>query len=215
VARVKIRPTQADKKIARSVARHTDIPVERAAGALTFGADEHLLIAAAAVGWLLTRNSREPLRRLTTHLLACSLSSAVLPHLLKLFFEQERPDRRTVRGHLRGVPVSGKAGDAFPSGHALHVGALASAATLLRPAIRNAVWAAGALLVGTRIVLLAHWLSDVLAGLALGIILERVLRMIARPMPASIAGSGRKAASNHRFGPDHASAKEDGPLPGA
>jgi undecaprenyl-diphosphatase len=60
----------------------------------------------------------------------------------------------------------------------MHVGALASAATELPPARRNVVWAIGAVLVSTRIVLLAHWTSDVLAGLALGAVLERGLRFL-------------------------------------
>jgi membrane-associated phospholipid phosphatase len=156
MALITVRPTQLDNDIARGIARHTDIPIERAAKVLTWGADEHLLIAAATVGWLLTRKSEEPLRRLSTHLLMCSLSTAVLPHILKTFIDQERPDRRTIRGHWRSVPFSGKSEDAFPSGHALHVGALASAATLMPPKARNLVWASGALLVATRVVLLAH-----------------------------------------------------------
>jgi hypothetical protein len=47
---------------------------------------------------------------------------------LETAFGQTRPDRRTVIGHARGIPFSGKREDAFPSGHALHMGALASAA---------------------------------------------------------------------------------------
>ena len=81
-----------------------------------------------------------------------------------------------VRAHLHGVPFSGKPLDAFPSGHAIHVGALASAATVLPPAKRNLVWSIGAGLVLTRIVLLAHWTSDVIAGLAIGAAVERLLR---------------------------------------
>ena len=81
-----------------------------------------------------------------------------------------------VRGHLHGVPISGKPLDAFPSGHAIHVGALASAATVLPPAKRNMAWSIGAGLVLTRIVLLAHWTSDVAAGLAIGAAVERLLR---------------------------------------
>jgi undecaprenyl-diphosphatase len=96
--------------------------------------------------------------------------------VLKTLFDQQRPDRLTVRGHLHGVPVSGKRLDAFPSGHAMHVGALASAATLLPRGKRNLVWALGAGLVLTRVVLLAHWASDVVAGLALGGLTERLLR---------------------------------------
>jgi undecaprenyl-diphosphatase len=74
------------------------------------------------------------------------------------------------------VPFSGKPLDAFPSGHAIHVGALASAATVLPPAKRNLVWSIGTGLVLTRIVLLAHWTSDVIAGLAIGAVVERLLR---------------------------------------
>ena len=183
MALITVWPTQLDKDIARGIARHADVPIERAAEVLTWGADEHLLIAAAMVGWLVTRKSEEPLRRLSTHFLLCSLSSAVLPHILKALIDQERPDRLTVSGHWRGVPFSGKSEDAFPSGHALHVGALASAATLLPPKIRNLFWAAGALLVGTRVILLAHWFTDVLAGLGLGVIVERLLRRMTKPMP--------------------------------
>jgi len=190
MALITVWPTQLDKDIARGIARHADVPIERAAEVLTWGADEHLLIAAAMVGWLVTRKSEEPLRRLSTHFLLCSLSSAVLPHILKALIDQERPDRLTVSGHWRGVPFSGKSEDAFPSGHALHVGALASAATLLPPKIRNLVWAAGALLVGTRVVLLAHWFTDVLAGLGLGVIVERLLRRMTKPMPIH-GGPGR------------------------
>jgi membrane-associated phospholipid phosphatase len=190
MALITVWPTQLDKDIARGIARHADVPIERAAEVLTWGADEHLLIAAAMVGWLVTRKSEEPLRRLSTHFLLCSLSSAVLPHILKALIDQERPDRLTVSGHWRGVPFSGKSEDAFPSGHALHVGALASAATLLPPKIRNLFWAAGALLVGTRVILLAHWFTDVLAGLGLGVIVERLLRRMTKPMPIH-GGPGR------------------------
>ena len=190
MALITVRPTRLDKDIARGIARHADVPIERAAEVLTWGADEHLLIAAAMVGWLVTRKSEEPLRRLSTHFLLCSLSSAVLPHILKALIDQERPDRLTVSGHWRGVPFSGKSEDAFPSGHALHVGALASAATLLPPKIRNLFWAAGALLVGTRVILLAHWFTDVLAGLGLGVIVERLLRRMTKPMPIH-GGPGR------------------------
>ena len=128
-----VRPTRLDEEVAGAVAAHADPRVERVAQAVTWGADEHVLIAAAAAGWLLTRGSGEPTRRLGTHILVCTLATALVPHILKSFVDQKRPDRLTVHGHLRGIPYSGKPNDAFPSGHALHVGALASAATLLPP----------------------------------------------------------------------------------
>jgi membrane-associated phospholipid phosphatase len=178
-----VRPTRLDERIAREVATHTDRPVECVAGAVTWGADEHVLLAFAALGWALTRNGSERERRLGTHFLACSLTTAVLPHIMKKFIDQERPDRLTIKGHLRGIPLSGKSEDAFPSGHALHVGAIASAATLLPLKYRNAIWGTGAVLVTTRVVLLAHWFTDVVAGLALGIGVERGMRLITRPTP--------------------------------
>jgi membrane-associated phospholipid phosphatase len=49
---------------------------------------------------------------------------------------------------------------------------------VLPPAQRNAVWAVGGGLVVTRIVLLAHWTSDVVAGLAVGAVIERLLRFL-------------------------------------
>ena len=182
MATLTVRPTDIDVQIAREVAAHTDRRAERVAGALTWGADEHVLLALAAVGWLCTRGLGSDGRRLGTHFLACSLASALLPHMIKALIDQERPDRLTIRGHLRGVPLSGRAKDAFPSGHALHVGAIASAATLLAPKYRNAIWTGGAILVTTRLVLLAHWFTDVLAGLALGVGLERAIRFATKPL---------------------------------
>jgi hypothetical protein len=35
-----------------------------------------------------------------------TLVASALPHLLKTAFDQKRPDRNTVRGHWRGVPLS-------------------------------------------------------------------------------------------------------------
>lgn len=109
----------------------------------------------------------------------CSSRSLLpfLPHLMKSLFDQRRPDRVMMLSHLRGVPFSGKRDDAFPSGHALHMGALASGAGSLPARSRRAIRALAIGLSLTRIVVLAHWASDVLAGFALGAILERFMRL--------------------------------------
>jgi undecaprenyl-diphosphatase len=190
MALITVRPTALDEKVAGAIADYTDRRVERGAGVLTWGADEHVLIAAAVAGWLFARNSEQPIRRLATHVLVCTLSTALLPHVLKSFVKQERPDRRTIRGHWRGIPFTGKPLDAFPSGHAVHVGALVSAATLLPPRMRNLAWAIGTVLVATRVVLLAHWFTDVLAGLGLGVTVERATRLLTQPVPIK---GGRRA----------------------
>jgi membrane-associated phospholipid phosphatase len=174
---ITVHPTQADLAVARFIARNTGPAPEEVSRVVTWGADEHILLGLAAAWWLLCRGAPTPERRASDHVLLTTVAASVLPHLLKSVFNQVRPDRCTVRGHLHGIPLSGNARDAFPSGHAIHVGALASAATELPLRQRNIAWGTGAGLVLTRIVLLAHWTSDVVAGLVIGATLERALRL--------------------------------------
>jgi membrane-associated phospholipid phosphatase len=176
MAAVTVRPTSIDIEIANAIAAHTDVPAEHTAEAFTWGADEHVLTALAAAWWLYSRNQSRKQRNAADHVLITMLVASALPHFLKIIFDQRRPDRLTVRGHWRGVPISGNSMDAFPSGHALHVGALASAAAQAPKGFRNIIWLVGAGLVATRVVLLAHWTSDVITGLAIGSLTERFLR---------------------------------------
>ena len=178
MAVVTVRPTSADIAIANAIAAHTDPPAEQTAEALTWGADEHVLMALAVGWWVYSRGRRGRQRIAADHVLITTLVATALPHVLKAIFDQRRPDRLTVRGHWRGIPLSGNSMDAFPSGHALHIGALASAASELPRKQRNLVWLIGAGLVATRVLLLAHWTSDVLAGLAIGSLTERLLRRL-------------------------------------
>lgn len=172
----RIPPTRADIAIADTISQYTTPNTERAAQFVTFGADENLLLALAAGWWVFCRSKSPRARRNSNHIFLTAVVVSALPHLLKSIVDQQRPDRLTTIGHLHGVPFSGKPYDAFPSGHAMHVGALASAATVLPRAKRNVVWALSAGLALTRVVLLAHWASDVLAGLVLGALTERLLR---------------------------------------
>jgi undecaprenyl-diphosphatase len=159
------------------VARHTDRRAETVARGLTWGADEKVLLVLAVAGWIATRGKSEPLRRAGNHALLVTVAASLIPHAMKSVFDQTRPDRKTVLGHVHGVSFSGKRDDAFPSGHALHMGALASAAGALPPSPRRLIRAIAVALSLTRIVVLAHWASDVVAGFALGAVLERLLRL--------------------------------------
>jgi undecaprenyl-diphosphatase len=117
------------------------------------------------------------LQRVGNHALLVTVAASLLPHGLKSVFDQTRPDRITVLGHLHGVSLSGKRKDAFPSGHALHMGAMASAAGTLPPLPRRAIRTLAIGLSLTRIVVLAHWASDVVAGFTFGAVMERLLRL--------------------------------------
>ena len=176
MALFRIPPTRADIEIAEQVADHVGPQVEQFSKFLTWGADEHVVCALAVVWWLYCRRRSRQARTSSNHILLTTVAVSLLPHLLKSVFDQKRPDRVMIRSYRRGVPFSGKPDDAFPSGHAIHVGAMASAATVLPPAKRNMIWSIGAGLALTRIVLLAHWTSDVIAGLAIGAAVERLLR---------------------------------------
>ena len=175
---VTVTPTAADLAITRAIARHTTPPAEQISGVVTWGGGEHVLLVLAGAWWLWSRGKPTATQRDANHILLTTAVTAALPHVMKRFFNQERPDRLTVRGHLHGVPFSRKAKDAFPSGHAIHIGALASAATELPEAQRHAVWAIGSGVVITRVVLLAHWTSDVVVGLFIGAAVERLLRPV-------------------------------------
>ncbi|QPF82703.1 phosphatase PAP2 family protein [Bradyrhizobium genosp. L] len=174
---IKVRPTGADVAIARTIARDTAPAPEQIARALTWGADEKVLLVLAAAGWLASRGRSEELRCAGNHALLVTLAASLFPHALKILFDQTRPDRRTVVGHVHGISFSGKREDAFPSGHALHMGALASAAGALPAGPRRVIRALAVGLSLTRIAVLAHWASDVAAGFALGAVLERSLRL--------------------------------------
>ncbi len=171
-----VKPTTVDISIANAVAKHPSPVLEKLASVLTFAADERFLLALAVAGWIYSREKTSDIRRTWDHGLLVVTAASVLPHLLKRIFDQTRPDRLTIRGHLHGIPLSGKRQDAFPSGHALHMGALAALASSFPPKQRRAIWSATVGLSLSRIVLLAHWTSDVLVGFTLGTVLERVLR---------------------------------------
>jgi undecaprenyl-diphosphatase len=169
-----------DRRVAQLIARNRSRRFERPLQWLTLGADERLLLPAVSLYWLLSRDRGGAHARRANHILLTMVTTAILPHLMKGVVDQERPDRREIHGHRHGVPRSGKALDAFPSGHAVHMGALASALSRLVPRHRFLIWSLTTSLAMTRVVLLAHWLSDVAIGETLGIAIENLLHTFDR-----------------------------------
>lgn len=97
------------------------------------------------------------------NLLLAVAAALIMTQLLKGVFRRPRPTERR-------LPVATNK-YAFPSGHALRVGAVASTVALHYPSVTVAcaVWA---LLVAlSRVARTAHYLSDVLVGLLLGVAL--------------------------------------------
>src|SRR5438105_200745 len=85
-----VRPTKADVVVARAVARNTSPAPEQVARALTWGADEKVLLVLAAAGWFASRGRAEPLRCAGNHALLVTVAASLLPHGLKTLFDQTR-----------------------------------------------------------------------------------------------------------------------------
>ena len=110
MALFRVKPTLIDERLAKEIASKASPVPEEVAGGLSWGADEHLLLGCAAAVWIALTISRSPLRPASSHLLLIAAASAALPHGLKLVFDQVRPDRKTLRGHLHGIPSCSLAG---------------------------------------------------------------------------------------------------------
>ena len=120
---------------------------------------------AAGLYFLIRRRTWQPLA-----LLAAAVAGAIgLYHIVKPLAGRPRPPAAIWIGHYTGA--------AFPSGHATQSAAFYAMLALvlgagLSPRRRAVLWSAAALAVlligASRIYLAAHWLTDVLAGYALG-----------------------------------------------
>jgi undecaprenyl-diphosphatase len=141
-----------------------------------------VVLGAALLFWTYARLRRRNLAQPADHMLCRVALAGILPHLIKRFVDCERPDRVVVHSRRHGIPRSGQAWDSFPSGHALHLGAVAGCLTRFCPhRFRILVWPSIMALAATRIMLLAHYVSDVVVGLVLGVAIVRTaLRSVAK-----------------------------------
>ena len=189
-APISLPPSRADLAVAKACARHVTPGIERTLQTLTWAADEKVILTATAAFWAATRTARcqETTRRRADHMLAGAVIASALPHLFKLIVRRRRPDRTVVHGNRHRIPRSGRPWDSFPSGHALHVGALArDLHALSAPALRPLVWSALVGLAASRVLLLAHYPSDVIGGLAMGAAIDGAVATII-PSPKGEGG---------------------------
>ena len=175
-APIALPPTRADVAIAKTSRRMASPAFEETLQVITWLADEKVILGGTLLFWMYARwgGHRTDMKGPADHLLSCVVLAGMLPHLFKRLVARKRPDRTVVHGRRHGIPRSGNAWDSFPSGHALHLGAIASSVTSLLPKrFRPIVWPSLAVLAGSRIMLLAHYPSDVAAGLALGALIDK------------------------------------------
>jgi undecaprenyl-diphosphatase len=172
-------PTSIDRAIARTAARYTAPSIQKVARVATWAGDKHLLIGLAAAYWLWSRPQGFRRRVEADHLLITLAAASVIPTVLKSVTDQERPDRCMVGPERNGIQTSGNARDAFPSGHAVNMAAVASALGWIYPARKLPFWSLAAAVTSTRLAILAHWASDVVLGGILGAGLEAATRQVA------------------------------------
>ncbi len=134
-------------------------------------------VGLACVAWGFVRCNWRPLQFVIPTALAASLAT----NLMKLAIARPRPQPPIALRSFYGY--------SFPSGHATTAAALWGALAVaivwsgrLRARVAFGVWAVVALMVGTsRIVLGAHWLTDVAAGTAVGTGIVAAAVLIATP----------------------------------
>ena len=164
--------------MANAAAHYTNPLIQNCARAATWAADEHLLGAVTAAGWVLSRAGNRRHRAVANHLALTLAVAVIAPKIIKKVVDRTRPDRVVVGRHRHGVKTSGNPHDSFPSGHSVHIGAVVSALSWAFPEKAWAFRSAGALLAATRVAVLAHWSTDVAVGLIMGAVLEREARNI-------------------------------------
>jgi membrane-associated phospholipid phosphatase len=126
------------------------------------------VVAVLAVAVGLAELVRVPNRSIPVFLALVTLGDSLITHVVKDVVDRARPDI---------VPAAASLGPSFPSGHSSTAAAFYAALALLagrrRPARERALLAAAAVGIAvavacSRVMLDLHWLSDVVAGLALG-----------------------------------------------
>lgn len=106
---------------------------------------------------------------------ATTASSGIIVNLLKVFFARYRP-KMYFSEQLYGFDWfhTGASMASFPSGHSTTAMGVWFAFALLLPKYRYLLLSIGVLIVSTRIIVTAHYLSDTLAGSLLGVIVTLI-----------------------------------------
>lgn len=96
-------------------------------------------------------------------------ASGLLANLAKRMIGRPRPLQAGDDLFAAFAPFSGARHESFPSGHSTTFGAFAAALAILAPRAWRPILASGFLLAWTRVILGAHYPSDVLMGFGFGV----------------------------------------------
>ena len=114
-------------------------------------------------------------------LAALTLGSVIL-HAIKLVLGRRRPRDDMEMGLYGFVPFAFNLDfNSFPSGHSLTIMIVATIASCVWPALWPLWYAIAIALAGTRALLTAHFLSDVLIGAGIGLLSVRAILMVLFP----------------------------------
>jgi membrane-associated phospholipid phosphatase len=176
VNRIAIPIDRADRALTEPFRRLANKPLEQALNIITRAGDEHVVLPCAFALWIAGHlKGTAQQKSQVNHLLLSLLAGAGIDHVSKICCRRKRPYREVDHRKSKGIPRSAGPYDAFVSGHAVLLGAAASALARIYPEQAVYIWSTAALLATTRIALLAHWPSDVIAGFASGVAAENLM----------------------------------------
>lgn len=184
------RVAKADLQSTHRAAAHHDRPLMRAAGKASELADQPPLIALSAATILIGAVTRRPavlrsgVRMLASHLVATGVKS-----VLKSAIDRTRPQRALSEGHRigKGDGADDSSLNSFPSGHTAGAVAVAQAVAAEAPLVAVPLQAAA---VGVGMLQPSrgkHYISDVVAGAAIGWLAERVTAVLLEKGETAVA----------------------------
>jgi undecaprenyl-diphosphatase len=155
-------------------------PALDAAAKVVAGLSDHGLIWALEAAWRVRRPGPER-RRVVRDLAIAGISSSVINAAVKAAVGRARPDRSALDLRAAHVPVREPTSSSFPSGHTLAAFCTATVmADQRHPAASAIRFGAAGLVALSRLHLRAHHASDVVGGLAIGVAVGGVGRLLRR-----------------------------------
>ncbi len=103
------------------------------------------------------------------YIFAAVALSGISVNLAKRLIGRARPEHFSDYGLFGFSPFSGSGFESFPSGHSTTDGALCAALAIMFPPLRVPLLIAGAFLALTRVIVGAHYPSDIVAGFGYGV----------------------------------------------